>query len=294
VSNRSGDTLTVVRGVEGTSASTKNTGGKTYKMVLGLTKALWDSLPMPWGMSGLIYSNNVTDATNDLNIVAGQCRDATNVDTLVLAALTKQSDVAWAVGTAAGMLDTGAVGNNDYYLWAIKRADTGVTDVLCSLSSTAPTMPTNYTLKRLFGWFKRVGGTIVAFITYETEGGGLEFNWTSPTLDVNLVNTLTTSRRTDAVKVPLDFSVTAHLNVVVSDSAAHVAWIYCPDQADLAPSATLTPLANIGGNSVNTPTIYTQLHVRTSATGTIAARANIATVDGYAVVTLGFNWARRN
>lgn len=30
------DTLTVVRGAEGTTASTKNTGGKTYKMIAGL------------------------------------------------------------------------------------------------------------------------------------------------------------------------------------------------------------------------------------------------------------------
>ena len=44
VTNRSGDTLTITRAGEGTSASTKNTGGKVYKMVLGLTKAMWDSL----------------------------------------------------------------------------------------------------------------------------------------------------------------------------------------------------------------------------------------------------------
>lgn len=44
VTNRVGDTLTVTRASEGTSASTKNTGGKTYKMVLGLTKAMWDAL----------------------------------------------------------------------------------------------------------------------------------------------------------------------------------------------------------------------------------------------------------
>jgi hypothetical protein len=30
------DTFTVVRGCEGTSASTKNTGGKTYKMIAGM------------------------------------------------------------------------------------------------------------------------------------------------------------------------------------------------------------------------------------------------------------------
>ena len=44
VTGRTGDTLTVTRAGESTSASTKNTGGKTYKMVLSLTKAMWDGL----------------------------------------------------------------------------------------------------------------------------------------------------------------------------------------------------------------------------------------------------------
>jgi hypothetical protein len=153
---------------------------------------------------GMAYAN-VSDATNDIDIAAGGCVDSTGVDVLTLAAtLTKQLDAAWAVGTNAGGLDTGAIGNSDYYIWLIKRVDTQVVDALFSLSSTAPTMPANYTLKRLIGWFKRVGGTIVAFHTYETEGGGLEMNWDVPTLDVNILNTLTTARRTDAIKVPLN------------------------------------------------------------------------------------------
>ena len=44
VTNRAGDTLTVTRGGESTTATTKNTGGKTYKMVLGITKAMWEQL----------------------------------------------------------------------------------------------------------------------------------------------------------------------------------------------------------------------------------------------------------
>lgn len=44
VTNRAGDTLTVTRGAEGTSASAKNIGGKTYKMIEGITKAMWDAL----------------------------------------------------------------------------------------------------------------------------------------------------------------------------------------------------------------------------------------------------------
>lgn len=250
---------------------------------------------MPKLIYGLTYANNGSDATNDLDIAAGGCVDSTGVDVITVSALTKQSDVAWAVGTAAGGLDTGAVGNSDYYIWAIKRVDTGVTDVLFSLSSTAPTMPANYTLKRLIGWFKRVGGTIVAFTTYETEGGGMEMNWNAPTLDVNLANTLTTSRRTDAVKVPLNFSVIAHLNVLLVDATSNQStWICCPDQTDAAPSTSAAPLANAQSVAAATVSGTSALMIRTSATGTIAARSNLATVDLYAVVTIGFRWARRN
>lgn len=242
---------------------------------------------------GLTYSNNGSDATNDIDIAAGGCMDATGVYWMQSAALTKQSDAAWAVGSAAGWLDTGAIGNNDYYIWTIARSDTGVVDSLLSLSSTAPTMPASYDYKRLIGWLKRSGGTIVAFNTYETEGGGIELAWTVPTLDVNLAATLTTARRTDAVKVPLNFSTEANLNVSLLDGTSTAVTICCPDQTDAAPSTTATPLATTfwvgtsGGTIIN-------CKVRTSSAGLIAARATTATVDTYAVATLGFKWARRN
>jgi hypothetical protein len=44
VTARSTDTLTVVRGQDGTSASNHNTGGKTYRMILTLTKGMWDQI----------------------------------------------------------------------------------------------------------------------------------------------------------------------------------------------------------------------------------------------------------
>lgn len=44
VAARTGDTLTVVRAHESTTASVKNVAGKTYKMLLGITKAMWDGL----------------------------------------------------------------------------------------------------------------------------------------------------------------------------------------------------------------------------------------------------------
>lgn len=246
-------------------------------------------------ISGFTYANNVADATNDLDIAAGACRDATNAVDIVGTALTKQSDVAWAVGTAAGMLDTGVVGNSDYYIWAIKRSDTSVVDYLSSLSSTAPTMPASYDYKRLIGWFKRVGGTIVAFHVYEIEGGGIYHLWDAPTLDVNLANTLTTTRRTDAMKVPLNFSTIAHINAATTDvTVGNQTWICCPDQTSAASSQTIAPLNNLGQVSTIMSGMGNQLHIRTSATGTIASINDVATVDLYVISTMGFSWGRRN
>lgn len=271
-------------GTAGTVPMSRAAATSKIAYVAALNKAIY----------GLTYANNVADATNDLDIAVGAAMDATGGYWMTLgSALTKQSDVAWAVGSGNGGLDTGAVGNSDYYIWLIVRSDTGVVDVLYSLSSTAPTMPAQYDFKRLIGWFKRVGGTIVAFHAYETEAGGLEMNWDVPTLDVNLANTLTTSRRTDAVKVPLNFSTIATLNVVFSDAAGSFANICCPDQTDAAPSGTAAPLSNLS-ITVGGQTFNGLLFVRTSATGTIAARATTATIDLYAVVTVGFRWARRN
>lgn len=264
-------------------ARSADTNGLAY--VAALNKAIY----------GLTYDNG-TDAVNDLNINVGGAMDATGAYWMTLAsALGKQSDVAWAVGgttgTPLGGLDTGAVGNSDYYVWLIARSDTGVVDALYSLSSTAPTMPANYDFKRLIGWFKRVGGTVVAFHTYETEGGGIEQNWDVPTLDINLSNTLTTARRTDAVKVPLNFSTLANLTAHGDDATATVINIACPDQTDAAPSTTVAPLAQLVG--IGAANVQAQLQIRTSATGTIASRAT-QTIDNYQVITTGFRWARRN
>lgn len=266
----------------------------TAHRIVNVTHAF--SRPAQFGrmfISGLTYANNSGDATNDIDVAAGTCRDATDAMDMVLAStVTKQSDVAWAVGTGNGGLDTGAVGNSDYYIWLIKRSDTGVVDALYSLSSTAPTMPTNYDYKRLIGFVKRVGGTIVAFHSYETEGGGLEFNWDAPTLDVNQANALTTSRRTDPVKVPLNFSTIANLTVTIIDAGTNVfARVMCPDETDAAVSVNN---ANFFVTNTATTGAVGQMLVRTSSAGLVAARADTATVDAYRVETTGFRWARRN
>lgn len=113
----------------------------------GFTDLLW----------GLETSNNATDATNDIDVAIGRARDDGDSDMMVLASsITKRIDAAWVVGTNQGGMDTGSVANDTwYFVWLIKRSDTGVVDVLFSLSSTAPTMPANYDLKRLIGAVRR-------------------------------------------------------------------------------------------------------------------------------------------
>ncbi|MDA1327151.1 MAG: hypothetical protein O3C34_20720 [Proteobacteria bacterium] len=121
--------------------------------VLSYTRA---ATPVDGGLSknhiaGLELSKSSADV---LAIAAGEVRDATDAVDMTLAAFTKDVSAAWAVGTGLGSLDTGTYAASTlYYVWLIQRPDTGVVDVLTSLSGTAPTMPLNYDFKRLIGAF---------------------------------------------------------------------------------------------------------------------------------------------
>ena len=239
---------------------------------------------------GFTYDNNGVDATNDIDILAGGAMDSTGVYFIVGSAITKQLDAAWAVGNNAGGLDTGSIGNSDYYIWAIARSDTGVVDYLFSLSSTAPTMPTSYDFKRIIGFFRRRSAAIETFLTTEKAGGGLALAWKVPSLDVDQAATLTTSERTDALRVPLNFATWADVNISISDVAASLNWFYTPGVTSAAPSGSVAPLADCQGIAGENRLIRRM--ILTSSTGTIAARSTV-TVDNYRVVTLGFEWSRR-
>ena len=274
-------------------ADSTATAGIAYRAALG--KAIY----------GLVQSNDGGDPTNDIAISAGGAMDSTNAYWMTLSsAITKRLDASWVVGTAQGGLDgtESVAGTPDtstwYYIWLIARSGTGVVDVLFSESATSPTMPASYDFKRLIGAvFNNSGANLDLFTAYETEGGGLEVMWTTPTLDINLADTLTTARRTDAVHAPLAFSTIAHLNVAANDaSGGSFVFIQCPDQTDSAPSVTVAPIYNLGtgDGTVANQSFGGQYHIRTSSAGLIASRASVATMDLYIVSTMGFMWARRN
>lgn len=112
---------------------------------------------------GLTLSNNATDATNDIDIAVGNAVSTTGALLQLPSSMTKRLDASWAAGTNQGGLDTGAIANATYHLWLIKKDSDGSIDVLFSLSSSSPTMPSGYTAKCIIGRIIRTGGAIAAF-----------------------------------------------------------------------------------------------------------------------------------
>lgn len=71
VTNISTDTLTVTRAQESTSASTKNTGGKTYKMIAGLTAKAVNSDIAQLNASGALLIGDATLSNSVLDFGLG-------------------------------------------------------------------------------------------------------------------------------------------------------------------------------------------------------------------------------
>ncbi len=159
---------------------------------------------------GLTLSNG-TDATNDIDIATGTAASAAGVLMTLAASLTKQLDAAWAVGTNAGGLDTGAIADGTYHVWLIQRSDTSVVDALFSTSATAPNMPANYDRKRRIGSILRETAAIVPFTQY-----GDLFVRSIPIADVS-TNGPGTARVTATLSVPTGIVATALVAVTLRD-----------------------------------------------------------------------------
>lgn len=92
-------------------------------------------------------------SSTTMSIAAGIAMDSTNAYPMTVAAIGKlSSGGTWVVGTGQPGLDTGAIANNTWYhFYAIRRPDTGVTDVIFSTNATTPTLPASYTQYRRIG-----------------------------------------------------------------------------------------------------------------------------------------------
>ncbi len=228
------------------SAAEIVTGTEAAKAIApGQLNAANIRLPMDH-LSGLTMSN-AADVDHDITIAAGKCRSSTDDQDMVLAAaITKQGDAAWAVGTNAGAMDTGSLPSaGTIHVWLIKRSDTGVVDVLFSISATAPTMPANYNYKRLIGSYCTVV-TTGHIINGDWIGTGLHrtFIYDTPILDVSAANP-GTNAVTAALSTPGGIITKSQLSVYIDANADRI-YISSLASGDIDPGDTVALTLSIG------------------------------------------------
>lgn len=200
-------------------------------------------------IDGLILSNNGSDAAKDIDIATGVTRDDSNsADISLSSTLIKRLDAVWAVGTNQGGIDTGAVAADTWYhMWAIRRSDTEVSDILFSINAISPTMPTNYDQKRRIGAvLTNVSSNIIAFLQ-----DGDRFIFDTPIEDENNTNPGTNAVLV-IVSTPLGIKTRALFAFDLHDetpSADNFAILSDPDQADVDPTSSIYDLRaiNFGG-----------------------------------------------
>ena len=178
-----------------------------------------------------------------MTIAAGQATDSTNTAVITLGSALVKTTGSWSVGSGNGCLDTGSVTTATWYhFYAIYRSDTLVVDVLCSVSATAPSLPSGYTHKRRIGAGKTDGSS--QWIAFSQVGD--EFLWSVGVLDVNTTNP-GTSAVNSSLSVPSGIKVYAVLRRIVTTGAGGaVSDLVSPiDQADAAPSLTAAPGATL-------------------------------------------------
>lgn len=197
------------------TATTRTLDAPYYSGTLGLVSDIRGQI------YGLTLSNNVTDATNDIDIAAGAAVDSTGVVSMLLASsLTKRLDAAWAVGTnQGGRMSAAAIADTTYHVFLIRRPDTGAVDAGFDVSPTAPTLPANYTQFRRIGSIIRSSGAILLFLQ-----NGDHFNFPSAITVRNSTaiqtNTLLTMVVPTGIKVRPVIGFLANTNAASSTTVA--------------------------------------------------------------------------
>ena len=234
---------------------------------------------VPNYLSGLTMSTAGSSGT--MSIAAGVANDSTNTTLMSLAAISKTT-ASWAVGTGNGGIDTGSIANSTWYhFYLIERTDTGVTDIIFSLSASAPAYPTGYTLSRRIGSGKTDGSAHWTSFTQTVD----QFTWAAPVTDASGIAT-TTSRVSTALTVPSGGVVTALFRsaILASASAGTGATIFTSllenDQTPTnAAICDLTYLTNgfASGNFARITNTSQQIGVRSDVSGGSAGALTIST-----------------
>ena len=192
-------------------------------------------------------------ASSTMSVAAGQAVDSTSAVAMTLAATSKTTS-AWASGSGNGGIDTGAIAASTWYYWyVIFNPTTLAVDVIFSLSSSAPTLPSGYTKYRYIG----AGLTDASSHWTAFTQMGREFYWSTPVQDFNGAGATTASLLTCSAPRGRKVKITFNINFSSAASGTDGTYISDPANADLAPSATASP-AYIG--SFSTGSSYAHAH----------------------------------
>jgi hypothetical protein len=253
--------------------------GGGLAMAANVLSATNNPLLLPNFISGLNIS--AAGASSSFGVATGVANDTTNANLMSLASVYTKTTASWVVGTGNGALDTGAIAVNTWYhVFLIKRTDTGVVDVLTSLSATTPTMPTNYTLSRRIGSLKTDGAS--QWIKFTQIGD--EFLWDTPVQDIN--GTITTTASTlNLASVPTGVVVDALLNIGVSNASVGINMYLSPlSVSDQAASNTFSSLRT---QVISILIVQGRFQLRTSTAAQFRARADAAATT-FVATTIGF------
>ncbi len=166
-------------------------------------------------LSGLTLST--PGGSSGFAVTQGVAVSSDNTTSMQLSVASSKTSASWAAGSGNGALDSGSIANNTWYhVHLIKRPDTGVVDVLISLSATAPVMPTAHTLFRRIGSLKTDGSA--HFLGFTQTGD--TFIWTVGVRDINNLNIGTTATDLTLPSVPSGVVVGALGNAFVFASGA--------------------------------------------------------------------------
>ena len=235
-------------------------------------------------LTGLTLSAAGSTAT--FGIAAGQAADSTNAAILTLASALTKTTSSWAVGTGNGGMDTGSVANSTWYhVWLIKRVDTGVVDVLFSLSASSPTMPTSYTLKRRIGSMKTDGSAQ----WYKFSQLGDEFLWAVPFADIS-TTTLDTTATLFTLNTPLGVQTIAKLRGRMAHlTVGNILLINSPDETSAAADGVTGNVTAVAQVTNQAEAFVQDVRTNTSSQVRLVGTASSTTVRG---VTCGWIDAR--
>jgi hypothetical protein len=256
--------------ISGTAGTTKLTlSGSATVFISALAEDVLN--PAKGYLFGLTMSN-AADTANDITVAAGECTDEGGTELLVLsAAITKQLDAAWAVGTNAGGINTGAEAISTWYeVHVIKRPDTGVVDVMFTTTGNRATLPANYTLQRRIGWIRNDAASAILQFTQ------IDDHFTLTTQVNDVAASVTTTAAAVALTAPPNSIARFRAGVESTTSVNANAGIVFSEivEGNVTPAIT-TGIVSLGQWDLATGASAGHFELRVSATSTIEHDAQV-------------------